>query len=801
MRVPNLASIVFSAVALSALAEEAPSPKPVLEIAEPAAMTLERVPFKTESELTGVAWSPDGRSIASCEEGTTLTIWSASSGHRVKSWSTERLIARAIAWSPVGDLVVVGFADEVAAWDAKTGQLKRRIPHREIVVALAFLPGTARLVSAGEFGELKLTDLSGTGEPIVLPSPCKSIRSIAISEDGNRLAIGGNNPPAAVVDLSKGEVVQRYGTDLAATVTWVEWSVQKHGLLARFESGPVCEFDSATGEKFRIHDGFRTSGLVALGRIPESDDLLASYQSGYSFRKNARRDTADWTHDRTQVGSVRSERPIVAVSPKGASVALRWSKDEFAVLDATSGNVRIGGETKNKPKFLAWSPDGKSLFTSRGGSEVQAFDSTTGQRLRGYVAAGNQLLGLAAREDGALLAASFGAAWLRVTDLTNGHDLVREVVREVPAYAALSQDGRIFAWWQDDVLRVRDLTGMQELPSIRALAEPKSGYATLSPRGDILIQFGTERRRVVYSDTETGAVLREMAYGDSMQPTAGVLSQDGSLTALCGKWGQLQICFSGQRFPVELNFRGNGIEGIRFAPEGRRLAVLDQRLHVFDLREADAMGQWWSLSPAQCLAWSPDGRLVATLHKDGATRVWDIPMPAPQERSSLRDPILDWGELACQRADRAFEAAGRLERGGTAAAALLREKLAEKENQPHIRDLIVQLADESFVRRQSAREELHWLGVQAEPELLRAIAGQPPGAWRSELESLIRLAESRVGPSSQNLRRQRAMQVLEGIGSTEATDVLRHLSSESPSPRERSDAQDALRRIEMRSAK
>ena len=85
-----------------------------------------------------------------------------------------------------------------------------------IVRALAFTPDGARLVSAGDFGELYIWDFS-TGrmqEPV--PSR-KRVQSVAVSPDGRLLAVGCSYPfafasgahppaPAYVIGLPDGRV-------------------------------------------------------------------------------------------------------------------------------------------------------------------------------------------------------------------------------------------------------------------------------------------------------------------------------------------------------------------------------------------------------------------------------------------------------------------------------------------------------------------------------------------------------------------------------------------------------------------
>ena len=796
MRLLSLLSVATIATSLVLFAEETLL-KPLREIPEPEAMTVACLPFSMDGDIGAVAWSPDGKFLAGCASGGgQFVIWSAATGVGVRRWTAEGLLPQAIAWSPDGALVVAGGVAAAVAWEAGTAREVRRIEHEGSVVAVAFLPGTRKLLSASDGGEMKVTDLAGNSPTFTLPSPARRIRSIAVSADGRKLAVGGLDPQVAVVDLAGGEPTVNLRGDEGWPATWIGWSEGGDKLHVHPSRSLLLEINAATGLVTDSYDRTWLEEEIALGATPDGRDVAMFADTGMAGVRRRNESGLTWRLEFPPV-----EHPFIAVSPDGLLVALPYGARSVTIVSIPNGTVLAGGQKDGpRPRFVAWSADGKTVFATRGATEVHAFSASTGKRLRGYVAPGNLLLGLAPRDDGALVAATFSGGWLRVTDLTCGHDLVREALREIPAFLALSADGSTFAWSQEDAVRLMDLIGPGDLPSIRLVANPVDGVIALSPKGDVLMQIDRKSQEFVFADTTSGRIVRNVWLTEELNFNSG-FSWDSSLTGFGCRYGVFGAGVSASYY-VPRDRRVERVStGIACSPDGRMVAHVSSGLQVLEIPAETVHSTAQTLSTGIALAWSPDSRRIATLHQDGSTKIWSIPSPVRAVVPRARDPILDWGDMACQRADRAHEAAEQLMARGADAVALVREKLAEREDQPHIRDLIAQLLDESFTKRKSAREELQWLGIQAEPELARALAGQPPGAWREELESLLREAECRVGPSSQNLRRQRAMKVLEGIGSAEAADVLRHLSSESPSPRERSDAQDALRRIEMRHSK
>lgn len=84
---------------------------------------LSRFEQEDRALLTALAWSPDGRYIASCSRAPSLKVWGARWGEVL--WSALSCSdPTLLAWSPDGDYLLSGSCDHhVALWRAATGDL------------------------------------------------------------------------------------------------------------------------------------------------------------------------------------------------------------------------------------------------------------------------------------------------------------------------------------------------------------------------------------------------------------------------------------------------------------------------------------------------------------------------------------------------------------------------------------------------------------------------------------------------------------------------------------------------------
>ena len=109
-----------------------------------------------------------------------------------------------------------------------------------------------------------------------------------------------------------------------------------------------------------------------------------------------------------------------------------------------------------------------------------------------------------------------------------------------------------------------------------------------------------------------------------------------------------------------------------------------------------------------------------------------------------------------------------------------------------VEELLADLDGDAFETREAASRELARMRYRAEPMLRRALEGKPSLETRRRLQAI--LAEPNR-PPREDLRRLRALAVLERLGTPEARRILEKLAS-GAAARETREAQAALQRLQ-----
>jgi WD40 repeat protein len=104
------------------------------------------------STVETVAWSPDGKRIASGGDDGTVQVWDAATGGHVFTYSGHSDRVRCAVWSPDGKRLVSGSADATAQlWDPSTARsILTYRGHRGAVNAVAWSPDGKRLASGSD---------------------------------------------------------------------------------------------------------------------------------------------------------------------------------------------------------------------------------------------------------------------------------------------------------------------------------------------------------------------------------------------------------------------------------------------------------------------------------------------------------------------------------------------------------------------------------------------------------------------------------------------------------------------------
>lgn len=172
--------------------------------------------------LAGHGWgiykavfSPDGKRLASASRDGTVKIWEVATGATTGTFVADGLAVKSVAWSPDGRLLTSSGNDGVVKlWDAASGQELRALKHawREgrvgLVNCVLFSPDGKTLASRNWDGTASIWDRSSGAESHILRlvNDFEGIWSLAFSHDGRLVAAADEGTKVKFWDVASGQL-------------------------------------------------------------------------------------------------------------------------------------------------------------------------------------------------------------------------------------------------------------------------------------------------------------------------------------------------------------------------------------------------------------------------------------------------------------------------------------------------------------------------------------------------------------------------------------------------------------------
>jgi WD40 repeat protein len=433
----------------------------------------------------------------------------------------------------------------------------------------------------------------------------------------------------------------------------------------------------------------------------------------------------------------------ILLSPDGDMLAV--ADDEYAIrlFDVPAGKEqsRLKGHRK-RPVWFLFSPDGKTLTSYADDHTVRVWD----------------------------IAAAKERACFRINEDRKG------------AFT-YSADSRLLAWSGDDVLHLWSLAEEKEI-----------GVLAADPHYSSALVFAGDSRTLATVEKDGTVRTWDLAGARELHAFKGKNDWDFNYPMLYARGSGPIIALGevdpkGYRHELRVAATGrklcalDGYEEFALSADGKHVASGTDWLIVRDSTTAEERvwlppvhrGRRWAV------AFSPDGKLLASGGEDSAIILWEMSglrKSEPIQLYSLPHESLEkhWTDLALD--GNPYNAAHYLQGDPKQAVPFLEDKLGRigKEDAKRVRKWIGQLDDPQFDVRENAAAELSKLGKLAEPALRQALDGMPSSESRRRLEELLEKAKATSSLPLDCQRALKALEVLELIDSPVARQVLEELA-------------------------
>jgi WD40 repeat protein len=543
---------------------------------------IETVFAETFGSIIGIAYSPDGKLLATCGTSCDIKIWTADTHQEILCCRGHQHWVMFVCFSPDSRYLASASDDySVKLWDVTTGQcMHTYIGHTDSVNVVVFSPDGQTIASGAQDSTIRLWQTSVDPQVRVLVGHRHGrVWSVAFSPDGQTLASGGEDRRIRLWEVST-------GTCLAA------WTA--HTYLVRSVA-------------------FSPDGQILASAGVECTIKLWSLHNHQCLQ--------------TWKGHQHNIITSVAFSPDGSRLASAGSDRTVKLWDTTTGKcLKTFYGHDVGVWILAYHPHGHQVASGGEDHAVKIWNLHTGACTKTLTGHSNAVLSVSVSPDGAMLASTHEDRVVRIWQIGSGKILhaLRDHTNMVWSVAwsqngelliSGSSDDSIKLWQRQTGKLLQTFHGHRSWVWIVAFAPDNLHFAS-----------GSYDQTVKIWDIATGKCVHNLL-GHTYSVASLDFSPDGQLLASGSYDNTIRIwdVATGECDRVITDHQ-NSVWSLKFSPDGRYLlsGSFDRTVKLWSVDTWECVHTYRGHQEfVKTVKFSPDGRQIVSGGFSGELKVWN----------------------------------------------------------------------------------------------------------------------------------------------------------------------------------
>ena len=541
---------------------------------------------KHKGNVYFMAFSPNGKTLASADGGGTTHFWDTDTGEHIRELKIFRRTIK-IFYSADGDkLGILGTEGSVRLWDPITGTEMQVFDNIEYFSSRGFFsfdinPNNFMIATGGRRGVVNVLDPFTGKTEHTYEGHEGTVRTVMFSPD-NKLIAAGDNQNIRIWDTESGE--QKLHIDNIDGVRNLTFSPDGSLFACNKANGNILLFDTATGKIRKELVGHSESVI----RIAFSSDLrtVASAAKDGSVRI--------WEVFSGEQKHIFEGHfgnfSCIDISPDGKTVLSPTRDKKVFLWDVTSAKVE---KTFLKDDLFPYAeidfnPSGTIIAGASYGNFLSVYDRKTGELLKTMKGHEDYVISVTFSPDGKTIVSGSSDKTVRLWNTDTWEEkMVLDGHEAQVTSVAFSPDGTMFASASlDTTVRLWDANTGAEISVIDGHA-PNFSKVIFSPDGTTIVSV--DSTPTIYLWDAGTAEQKKVIKSDEFGVHSVAFSPDGNVLATGNESGVVQLFDVGsgeslRKFPGHQRL----VTDIEFTPDGNRLVSRCEEgiLYVWDVAGA-----------------------------------------------------------------------------------------------------------------------------------------------------------------------------------------------------------------------